>query len=140
MSEKHKRNSNGDVLLDSVDFGYTRKTRAQTLTERNERSFWIAATTFVGAFSIMVIALGVTMVGNHSLAAQLEDMTHLYNFEVSKQQYNYATPDNVNHFLPEYPHTDYEPADVVNGEIKYLCQDPNEFSTLINRYFVSYIC
>ena len=118
MSEKHKRNGDGDVILDNVDFGYTRKNRAQTLTERNERSFWVAVASFVGIFSIMTIALGVTMVGNHSLAAQLDDMTQLYNFEVSKQQH-YVHEQHVNTYghyvfgdvVPEYapvPHN--EPA------------------------------
>ena len=70
-SERHLRDGNGRVILDFV-----RPRRVE------KRKLWLAA--FICIFSVMVIMLAVTVAGKNALAAKLEDMTEMYNYQMTE--------------------------------------------------------
>ena len=98
-SEEHLRSSNGKTLL-NIEANNERVTSGgHKRWQTSEQTFWIAAASFICVFSVMVILLAVTMSGRSAMAAKLDDMTELYNYQTNiqqtTQQSNYAEPETV---------------------------------------------
>ena len=69
QSEQHKRNGDGQVILD--------------YQSPKKDKFWIAAISFICVFSVTLMALAIMMFSRSALAAKLDDMTELYNYQLN---------------------------------------------------------
>ena len=93
-SEEHRRNNSGQVIINSKESD--KDSTNYKMWQLNERSFWIAAASFICVFSFMVILLAVTMSGRSTMAAKLNDMTELYNYQSTiQQQTQYQEPETA---------------------------------------------
>lgn len=114
-SQEHKRDFNGNVIVDNparkqLDSIENSKIK-QTLFERR---LMFSAAAFLCIFSVMVILLATTVSSKAAMSSKLEDMTDLYNYQLSVNTKNSLSKSTS--------------AELLGEELQFASDDPLDVS------------